>query len=153
MNLSEHLTLAEAVKSNTAIRKGINNIPGDEHLSHLVNIAHKIFEPIRVHFKVPIGISSGYRSRALNSAIGGSQTSQHSKGEALDLDADIYGGVTNLQIFNYIKDNLQFDQLIYEFGTAASPDWVHVSLKYKGEQRYQILRAERKAGKTVYSTF
>ena len=136
MKLSNHLTLQEATKSATAIRKGIYNLPVDEHLAALVNTANKIFEPIRNHFNVPIGISSGYRSNALNDAISGSsKTSQHSKGEALDIDADIYGSITNKQIFDFVKDNLEFDQLIWEFGTDNEPNWVHVSIKQFGEQR------------------
>ena len=153
MKLSNHLTLQEATKSATAIRKGIYNLPVDEHLAALVNTANKIFEPIRNHFNVPIGISSGYRSNALNDAVGGSKTSQHSKGEALDIDADIYGGITNKQIFDFIKDNLEFDQLIWEFGTDNEPNWVHVSLKHYGEQRKQILRASRVRGKVHYSNY
>jgi hypothetical protein len=153
MNLSFHLTLEEATKSATAIRKGIYNLPVDEHLAALVNTANKIFEPIRNHFNVPIGISSGYRSNALNEAIGGSKTSQHSKGEALDIDADIYGGITNKQIFDFIRDNLEFDQLIWEFGTDNEPNWVHVSIKQFGEQRKQILRASRVGGKVHYSNY
>jgi len=153
MNLSFHLTLEEATKSATAIRKGIYNLPVDEHLAALVNTANKIFEPIRNHFNVPIGISSGYRSNALNEAIGGSKTSQHSKGEALDIDADIYGSITNKQIFDFIRNNLDFDQLIWEFGTESEPNWVHVSIKHFGEQRKQILRASRVGGKVHYSNY
>ena len=154
MKLSHHLTLQEATKSATAIRKGIYNLPVNEHLAALVNTANKIFEPIRNHFNVPIGISSGYRSNALNDAISGSsKTSQHSKGEALDIDADIYGGITNKQIFDFVKDNLEFDQLIWEFGTDNEPNWVHVSIKHFGEQRKQILRASRVRGKVHYSNY
>jgi hypothetical protein len=154
MKLSNHLTLQEATKSATAIRKGIYNLPVDEHLAALVNTANKIFEPIRNHFNVPIGISSGYRSNALNDAISGSsKTSQHSKGEALDIDADIYGSITNKQIFDFVKDNLEFDQLIWEFGTDNEPNWVHVSIKQFGEQRKQILRASRVRGKVHYSNY
>tara|TARA_R110002167_G_scaffold91297_8_gene245689 strand:- start:1721 stop:2182 length:462 start_codon:yes stop_codon:yes gene_type:complete len=153
MKLSNHLTLQEATKSATAIRKGIYNLPVDEHLAALVNTANKIFEPIRNHFNMPIGISSGYRSNALNDAIGGSKTSQHSKGEALDIDADIYGYITNKQIFGFVKDNLEFDQLIWEFGTDNEPNWIHVSIKHYGEQRKQILRASRVRGKVHYSNY
>ena len=153
MKLSNHLTLQEATKSATAIRKGIYNLPVDEHLAALVNTANKIFEPIRNHFNVPIGISSGYRSNALNDAVGGSKTSQHSKGEALDIDADIYGGITNKQIFDFVKDNLEFDQLIWEFGTDNEPNWIHVSIKHYGEQRKQILIASRVRGKVHYSNY
>jgi zinc D-Ala-D-Ala carboxypeptidase len=154
MKLSNHLTLQEATKSATAIRKGIYNLPVDEHLAALVNTANKIFEPIRNHFNVPIGVTSGYRSKALNNAISGSnKTSQHCKGEALDIDADIYGSITNKQIFDFIKDNLDFDQLIFEFGTESEPNWVHVSIKQFGEQRKQILRASRVRGKVYYSNY
>jgi hypothetical protein len=153
MNLSYHLTLEEATKSATAIRKGIFNLPVDEHLAALVNAANKVFEPIRNYFNVPIGISSGYRSDALNEAIGGSKRSQHSKGEALDIDADIYGGITNKQIFDFVKDNLEFDQLIWEFGTDNEPNWVHVSIKHFGDQRKQILIASRVGGKVHYSNY
>ena len=106
-----------------------------------------------MHFNFPIAVTSGYRSRELNKEIGGSLTSQHSKGEALDIDADVYGGYTNKEIFDFIKDNLEFDQLIYEYGTDTNPDWVHVSLAYKGVQRGEVLRATRELGKTVYSYY
>ena len=154
MKLSKHLSLKEVIKSNTATRKGIDNTPTDEHLYNLKRLAEEIFEPIRTHFNVPIGVSSGYRSIALNKAIGGSKTSQHSKGEALDLDADIYGKITNKQIFDFIKDNLVFDELIWEFGDDNNPDWVHVS--YTNElrpNRKEILRAKKINGKTVYVRF
>ena len=153
MKLSKHLTLDEATKSATAIRRGIYNLPADGHLAALVNIAERVFEPTREAMGCPIAVTSGFRSYELNKAIGGSQTSQHSKGEALDLDADVYGGCTNLEIFDFIRLNLNFDQLIWEFGTDINPDWVHVSLKYKGEQRRQILKARRIAGKTRYFNF
>jgi len=154
MNLSNHLTLEEATKSATAIRKGIYNLPVDEHLAALVNTANKIFEPIRNHFNVPIGVTSGYRSKALNNAISGSsKTSQHCKGEALDIDADMYGSITNKQIFDFIRENLDFDQLIWEFGTDIEPNWIHVSIKQFGEQRKQILRASRVGGKVHYSNY
>ena len=98
----------------------------------------------------PVFVSSGYRSDALNEAIGGSKTSQHSTGEALDLDADVYGVITNADIFHYIDDRLDYDQLIWEFGTEENPDWVHVSFKKDGGNRREKLRAERVKGKTVY---
>tara|TARA_S200002703_G_scaffold7107_1_gene7525 strand:+ start:3129 stop:3587 length:459 start_codon:yes stop_codon:yes gene_type:complete len=150
MKLSENLTLAEVTKSNTAIKNGINNNPSDEHLSNLVDIAEKVFQPIRDHFGVPIGITSGYRSLELNKLIGGSLTSQHSKGQALDLDADVFGGVTNSEIFDHILNNLDFDQLIWEFGSGSNPDWVHVSYKREGNRK-QVLQAKRINGKTEYS--
>jgi hypothetical protein len=152
MNLSNHLTLKEVIKSNTATRKGIDNTPTTEHEVNLYIIAEHIFEPIRVHFGVPIGISSGYRGKELNRAVGGSRTSDHCKGMALDIDADIYGKLANVDIFNYIKDNLEFKQLIWEFGTGTNPNWVHVSYDPNNNKK-QILVASKKNGRTVYSNY
>ena len=150
MNLSKNLSLAEVTKSATAKRRGIANEPTIEHLENLKALAENIFQPIREEFMCPIFVSSGYRSEALNQAIGGSKTSQHSKGEALDLDADVYGVITNADIFHYILDRLEFDQLIWEFGTDENPDWVHVSFKKDERNRMQVLKAIRKDGKTRY---
>jgi len=151
MKLSNNLTLAEATKSATAIRKEIDNTPHGDHLDNLMAIAQDIFQPIREHFGIPIAITSGYRSEALNEAIGGSKTSQHSKGEALDLDADVFGGGTNKDIYEFILDNLDFDQLIWEFGNSNNPAWVHVSYKKSGGNRGQVLVAKKNSnGKTIY---
>tara|TARA_R110000868_G_scaffold92791_6_gene257382 strand:+ start:1459 stop:1932 length:474 start_codon:yes stop_codon:yes gene_type:complete len=155
MQLSEHLTLAEVIKSNTAKRLGIDNTPTPEHLANLKLVAENIFEPIRNYFNKPIYVSSGYRSKALNSATpGSSPTSQHCEGEALDLDQDAVNiGITNKMVFDYIKANLSFDELIWEYGTNTSPDWVHVSYKSTGRQRKQVLRATRVNGKPVYKSW
>jgi zinc D-Ala-D-Ala carboxypeptidase len=152
MNLSEHLTLKEVTSSNTAKRLGISNEPTPEHLNNLKLVAEKVFEPIRNHFGKPIKVSSGYRSKELNSAVPGSSlTSQHCSGEALDLDQDDMSfGITNKMVFEYIKNNLNFDQLIWEFGNDTNPDWVHVSYESTGKQRKQILKAVRTNGKTSY---
>ena len=151
MMLSKNLSIEEFSNSTTAKRKGIDNTPKDEHLEAAKQLAENIFQPIRDHFGKPIWLSSGYRSEALNKAIGGSKTSQHCKGEAMDIDMDGKGSPTNAEIFNYIKDNLPFDQLIWEFGSDKAPDWVHVSYKKGGPQRGQILTAKRNsAGKTTY---
>ena len=107
-----------------------------------------VFEPIREHFNQPIYISSFYRSPELNTAIGGSKNSQHCKGEALDID-DVFGTVTNADIFNYIKERLDFDQLIWEFGDDQNPAWVHVSYRL-GNNRRRILKAYKSQGKTAY---
>jgi uncharacterized protein YcbK (DUF882 family) len=116
MQLSKHLSLAEVTRSETAKRRGISNQPTAEHLENFKLLAEKVFEPIRLHFGVPIHISSGYRSAALNKAVGGSKTSQHCSGEAIDIDMDgSANGITNKMIFDFIKDNLQFDQIIWEF--------------------------------------
>ena len=127
MKLSDNLTLDECLKSNTALRLGIDNSPTEEHKQNLKIVAEKIFQPIREHFGKPIYVSSGYRSEALNDAIGGSLSSQHCHGQALDLDQDNRNtGVTNKDVFDYIMMNLEFDQLIYEFGDAINPAWVHI---------------------------
>ena len=143
MKLSENLTLREAIKSNTATRLGIDNTPEQWEVNNLRAVAENIFQPVRDHFGVQIGVSSGYRCKELNKAIGGSKYSQHMIGEALDIDADIYGKVTNAEIFNYIKNNLEWDQMIWEFGDDDEPNWVHVSYKESGSNRRQLKRAYR----------
>lgn len=152
MQLSKHLSLAELIRSESAKRLGISNMPTAQHLENFKKLAENVFEPVRNHFKIPIHISSGYRSQALNAAIGGSLSSQHCKGEALDLDMD-GTSITNKQVFDYIKDNLNFDQLIWEFGSASNPDWVHVSYSASGKQRKQVLKASKSGSKTVYSPY
>jgi hypothetical protein len=149
--LSKHITIKEFCHSDIAKRKGIDNsIKDPKHLEDAKRLCEKIFEPIREHFGKPIGLSSGYRSLALNKAIpGASKTSQHCKGQAMDIDADILGGLLNKDIFEFIKNNIEFDQMIWEFGTTLNPDWVHVSLKDSGNRKL-ILRAKRVNGKTVY---
>ena len=153
MKISKNFTLKEAMYSQTATRRGIDNTPTEEHIANLKVIAEKIFQPLREHFGVPICVSSAYRSKKLNKAIGGSTTSQHCKGEALDLDADTYGQITNKQIFDYIAENLEYDQLIWEFGTEypnGNPNWVHVSYS-EGNNRMKKLTASRKEGySTIY---
>ena len=154
MKLSEHLDLSEVTRSESAKRNGISNMPTEAHIANFKLLAENVFEPIRKHFRCPIIISSGYRSKELNAAIGGSLTSQHCQGEAIDIDMDgTPNGVTNRMVFDYIKDNLVFDQLIYEFGDANNPDWVHVSYESTGKQRKQILKATRSNGKTAYSPY
>ena len=154
MKLSEHLDLSEVTRSDMAKRRGISNMPTPEHIENFKILAENIFEPIRKHFGVPIFVSSGYRSKALNTAIGGSLTSQHCLGQALDLDMDgTPNGVTNKMVFDFIKDNLEYDQLISEFGTKEKPDWVHVSYNPKGKQRKQTLRAIKSGGKTAYQPY
>jgi hypothetical protein len=149
MQISKHLSLAEVTRSESAKRLGIKNMPTPQHIENFKKLAENVFEPIREHFKHPIHVSSAYRSQALNAAIGGSLSSQHCKGEALDLDMD-GTDITNKQIFDYIKDNIKFDQLIWEFGSKSNPDWVHVSYSSSGRQRGEILKASRLNGKTVY---
>lgn len=148
--ISKYVTSKELVKSTTAIRHGIDNTPTWEHYENAKRIATKIFDVVRENFAVPLYISSFYRSNALNEKIGGSKTSQHSKGEAMDIDADVYGGVSNADVFNYIKDNLEFDQLIWEFGDSANPDWVHVSLKKENNRKEILVAYKDHNNKTKY---
>jgi hypothetical protein len=144
MTISKHLELSELIRSESAKRLGVSNMPPKEHIENLKLLAVNIFEPIREHFKVPIRISSGYRSAILNKAVGGSNTSQHSLGQAIDIDMD-GTNVKNSDIFEFIK-TLPFDQLINEFNFA----WVHVS--YSPKHRKQILHATKLNGKTIYKS-
>jgi hypothetical protein len=151
MKLSEHLDLSEVIRSESAKRNGISNMPTEQHIANFKLLAEKVFEPIRAHFRCPIHISSGYRSIELNRAVKGSLTSQHCQGEAIDIDMDSTpNGVTNKMVFDFIKNNLEFDQLIWEFGTNENPDWVHVSYESTGKQRKQVLKAIRSNGSTQY---
>ena len=150
MKLSKNLSVAEVTKSTTAKRCGIDNEPTIEHLENLKAIALNIFQPTRDYFKNPNAVTSGYRSEALNKQIGGSKTSQHPKGQALDLDAHVFGGLTNNQLFNYISEHTDFDQLIWEFGNDDEPDWIHVSYVKDGPNRGERLAAYKKDNKTRY---
>jgi hypothetical protein len=153
MKLSEHLDLSEVTRSETAKRKGISNMPTPEHLENFKKLAQNIFEPIRKHFGVPIHISSGYRSKGLNTAIGGVKTSDHCYGMAIDLDQQGHSsGITNKKVFDFIKSNLKFKQLIWEGGTKQEPDWVHVSYDEKNLKN-EVLLATKVAGKMQYSKY
>ena len=152
--LSANFSMKEFVASSTAKRRGIDNNPSLQHAEAALELFENIVQPIRDHFGTSIFLSSGYRSDALNKAIGGSKTSQHSKGEAVDIDMDDRKGPENEDVFHYIRENLPFDQLIWEFGDSKRPDWVHVSYKKGGPQRGQILAAKRNSkGKTYYETW
>ncbi|NQY30545.1 MAG: hypothetical protein HRT69_13875 [Flavobacteriaceae bacterium] len=152
-NISNNITYKEATKSNTAKRYGIKNEPNDFQLQNMKMVANECFQPLREMHKKAIGISSFLRSKKLNQhpAINGSKTSQHLQGlyskleeGAIDIDADIYdNGITNKEIFNWLKDNVQFDQLIWEYGTDKEPAWVHISFR-KGANRNMMLTAYKK---------
>lgn len=151
MRLTAHFTLAEFTRSESAKRHGVSNNPTPEHLQNIKVLCEKVLEPIRAKYG-PINISSGYRSKVLNHYIGGSLSSQHCEGKAADIDMDGMDSASNKEIFDYIKDNLDFDQLIFEFGTKDAPDWVHVS--YNGiKNRKQVLRALKVNGKTAYAPY
>ena len=144
--ISKHISYKEGTHSNTAVRRRMRNEPDETQLAAMKLLSKKVFEPLRVHFDQPIRVNSFFRSAALNKAIGGSRTSQHCSGEAIDIDAT--NGITNKQLFDYIQDNLEFDQLIWEFGTDKEPDWVHVSYTANRTNRKQVLKAV-KDGKPV----
>jgi hypothetical protein len=151
MKLSAHFDLAEFTRSESAKRHGVSNDPTPEHLANIKVLCEKVLEPIRIKFG-PINISSGYRSKTLNHFIGGALSSQHCEGKAADIDMDDMTSATNVEIFNYIKDNLEFDQLIWEMGDNNKPDWVHVSYN-AGKNRKQVLRAMKSNGRTVYALY
>tara|TARA_Y100001963_G_C6706098_1_gene411964 strand:- start:265 stop:726 length:462 start_codon:yes stop_codon:yes gene_type:complete len=150
--ISRHISYKEAVYSATAKRKGIENVPNDDQIYNMRRVADNIFEPLRLYVGGAIKITSFFRSPELNTAIGGSAKSQHCKGQAIDID-DVFGHKSNYEMFEYIRENLDFDQLIYEFGTNDNPDWVHVSYVSKKENRNRVLRAIRENGKTRYELF
>lgn len=137
-NISKYITYDEAVTSQTAIRKGIKNVPKNEQLINMQLIGIRVFDVVREHFGIPLRVSSFFRNEATNKAVGGSPTSQHTKGQAIDIQG--MGKVTNKMIFDYIKENLDYDQLIWEYGTDENPAWVHVSYVSKEKNRKQILR-------------
>ena len=148
--LSKHISMREAVYSITAKRLGLNNDPSDEHLESMGKVANKVFEPLREFVNGPIKINSFYRGPELNKAIGGSSKSQHCKGQAIDID-DTFGHATNAEMYEFIKKNLDFDQMIWEFGTIGNPNWVHVSYVSPEENRNRCLKAYKdKNNKTKY---
>ena len=149
IRISKHISYKEATRSATALRLGIENIPNEYELQNMEMVAKKVFEPLREAVDAPIKINSFFRCEELNKAIGGSSKSQHCQGRAIDID-DIYGNVSNAFMYYYIKDNLDFDQLIWEFGTDGSPDWVHVSYVDEDSNRKRCLKAYREDGKTKY---
>ena len=144
MNLSAHVTLAEFQDSSTATTHGINNKMNESQIASAKLLCENVFEPLRSYLNTPIKISSGFRSVQLNKMIKGSSTSQHTKGEAMDLQIGANG-------FFFIKDKLDFDQLIWEFGNDENPSWIHVS--FSSKNRKQVLKATKKNGKTIYSNY
>ena len=148
--ISEHISYKEGVYSTTALRRGIDNTPNDEQLNNMELIAEEIFEPLRTYVGGPIKINSFFRSPELNKAIGGSTTSQHCKGQAIDID-DTYGRMTNAEMYHWIKENLDFDQMIWEFGDDDNPNWIHVSYVSSDKNRNRCLKAYKENAKTKYT--
>jgi len=149
MTISDHISFKEFTKSNTAQRLGIENKPGAYEVKCARDLAFHVFEPLRKWVGGPIRINSFFRCKDLNKAIGGSKNSQHCYGQAIDLD-DTHDFKTNAEMFYYIKDNLEFDQLIWEFGNEQNPDWVHVSYVGPGKNRKRCLKAYKSGNKTKY---
>ena len=145
VRLSQNFTLQEYIKSQTALRQGIDNMPNEQHLEKAKLLFENVVQPVRDNFGVTV-INSGYRGPELNEAVGGSDKSQHCKGEAVDIECP---GVPNYDVAKWIHDNLDFDQLILEFYTPGIPDsgWVHVSYK-EDANRKSVLTAMKEDGKT-----
>ena len=147
LSISRHITYAEATRTST----GLPNDPDAKQLYAMQSIASNVFEPLRAWVGGPIQITSFFRCAAVNKKVGGASNSQHVKGEAMDLDMDmIKGSKSNADLFRYIRANLPFDQLIWEFGNTINPNWVHVSYRASGGNRGQVLIARKSAGRTVY---
>ena len=148
MNLTPNFTLEELTKSETALRKNMPNVPTEADITNLKLLADNVLQPLRDHYRVGIKVNSGYRSPDVNAAVGGSRTSDHCKGQAADIEIP---GIANAVLAQYIKDSLQYTQLILEFYTPGIPDsgWVHVSYD-ANNLKCQTLTATKKDGKTAY---
>ena len=149
MQISKNISYKEAIKSNTATRLGIDNLPDQKQIDNMKLVADKIFQPLREFVGGPIKINSFFRSPDLNRAIGGSSKSQHCLGLAMDLD-DTFGHKTNAEMFNWIRENLDYDQMIWEFGSDKNPAWVHVSYVSPEKNRNRCLKAYKENNKTRY---
>tara|TARA_R100000306_G_scaffold9569_1_gene12557 strand:+ start:120 stop:584 length:465 start_codon:yes stop_codon:yes gene_type:complete len=147
--ISDHISYKEATHSATALRRNLDNIPNDEQLKCMEEVAENIFEPLRKWVGGPIKVNSFFRSESVNKAIGGDRRSQHVKGQAIDID-DTFRRKTNADMYYYIKDNLDFDQLIWEFGDDENPNWIHVSYVSHRPNRKKLTVALKKNGKTKY---
>ena len=147
--ISKHVSLREGVFSQTATRRDLDNTPNEEQLENMKLIAEKVFEPLREWVGGPIKINSFFRGLPLNTAIGGAKSSQHMKGQAMDID-DTFGHATNAEMYNWIKENIDFDQMIWEFGTDKNPNWVHISYVSLEKNRNRCLLAYKEKGRSKY---
>ena len=147
--ISKHISDREGAYSRTAERLDINNVPDDDQLKAMELVAEKVFEPLREWVGGPVKINSFFRSVKLNKIIGGSSKSQHCRGQAIDID-DTFGKVANSDMYNYIKNNLDFDQLIWEFGNDDNPNWLHVSYVSPEKNRNRCLKAYKEQGRSKY---
>jgi len=148
-NISNNITYAEAIHSSTAKRERIDNTPNPTQIEAMKLLALKVFQPLRKWVEGPIKVNSFFRSAALNSEIGGASSSQHCKGQAMDID-DVYGCKSNAEMFNWIKENLSFDQMIWEFGTDTQPNWLHISYVSEEDNRNKCLKAYKEHNTTKY---
>ena len=147
--ISKHISYKEATFSQTALRRDLDNTPNDEQLKCMEEVAENIFEPLREWVGGPIKVNSFFRGLLLNTAIGGAKASQHMKGQAIDID-DTFGHTTNAKMYYWIKENLDFDQIIWEFGDDKNPNWIHISYVSPEENRNRCLLAYKENGRSKY---
>jgi hypothetical protein len=146
--ISKHISYTEATRSATAKKLKIDNTPTDEHLKNMELVAETVFEPLREFAGHPIGVNSFYRSPDLNVAIKGSSRSSHKIGAAIDLNS--LGKKSNKELFDFIMENLTFDQLIWEFGNDYNPKWIHVSYVSEKDNRNEVLKVNKRNPKIYY---
>ena len=147
--ISKHISYHEGTYSQTGVRRDLDNTPDDNQLKRMEEVAENLFEPLREWVGGPIKINSFFRGEPVNTAIGGSRKSQHMKGQAIDID-DTFGHKTNAEMYHYVKDNLDFDQLIWEFGTDENPNWLHISWVSHRPNRKKLTVAKKVNGRTKY---
>ena len=147
--ISKHISWHEGTYSRTGERRDLDNTPNEEQLKCMKEVAENLFEPLREWVGGPIKINSFFRGEPVNTAIGGSRKSQHIKGQAIDID-DTFGHKTNAEMYYYIKDNLDFDQMIWEFGTDKNPNWLHISWVSHRPNRKKLTIAKKINGRTKY---
>ena len=148
MKLSPNFSLAEMVKSDTALRLDMDNTPGDEEIANMIALAENVLQKVRDHYGKGVKVNSGFRHPDVNAKVGGSKTSDHCKGMAADIEIP---GVANADLAEWIVDNCDFRQVILEFYTPGIPDsgWVHVSYN-PDDNKKQVLTAMKENAKTVY---
>ena len=147
--ISKHISYKEATYSQTGVRRNLDNTPDEKQIKCMEEVAENIFEPLRRWVGGPIKVNSFFRGEPVNTAIGGSRTSQHMKGQGIDID-DTFGHATNAQMYNFIKENLDFDQMVWEFGDDENPNWLHVSYVTHRKNRKKLTIAKKVNGRTKY---
>ena len=148
-NISKRISWHEGTYSRTGERRDLDNTPNEDQLKCMKEVAENLFEPLREWVGGGIKINSFFRGEPVNTAIGGSTRSQHMKGQAIDID-DTFGHKTNAEMYHYIKDNLDFDQMIWEFGTDKNPNWLHISWVSHRPNRKKLTIAKKVNGRTKY---